>query len=233
MKCAAIRLTRSFPGVTLWKTKIQGTFITFKKPRSSPDIAISFVGQCIPRKGIEILLKALSMVGTPHWHLRIVGDGSQRQSLEELTVKLGIVDRVHFLGVKANTEVREILARTDLFVLSSYFDGWGAVVNEALMGGVPVVCSEYCGAADLVRTSGHGETFRTGSTEDLARVLGRWIEKGPLTSMQRSEIRAWSKCIEGEAAARYLIKIIEHIEEGGTGLLHHGFEAVDGWKLND
>jgi glycosyltransferase involved in cell wall biosynthesis len=179
-------------------------------------VVICFIGQCISRKGIDTLLNALSILHLQEWRLQIIGDGPQRQRLECLAGKLGVAKRVSFMGVKNNAEVRTVLAKTDLLVLPSRFDGWGAVVNEALMAGVPVVCSDYCGAADLIRASGYGETFQAGSAENLASVLDKWIRNGPLTGAQRSEIRAWSKCIEGEAAARYLIEIIRHIDEGGA-----------------
>jgi glycosyltransferase involved in cell wall biosynthesis len=186
-----------------------------EQDRSPPDVMIAFVGQCIPRKGIDTLLRALSTLRLHEWCLRIIGDGLQRERLEGLAKKLGVAKRVAFMGVKNNAEVRNILAGTDLLVLPSRFDGWGSVVNEALMSGVPVICSDHCGAADLIRTSGFGETFQARSAEDLASVLHKWLRKGRLAESQRREIRAWSKCIEGEAAARYLIEVIEHIDEGG------------------
>lgn len=178
------------------------------------NVTIAFVGQCIPRKGIAALIKALSSLRSQEWCLRIIGDRPERPRLDRLAARLAVTKRVAFLGAKNNAEVRSMLAETDLLVLPSRFDGWGSIVNEALMSGVPVVCSDRCGAADLVRASGFGETFRTGLAGDLAKVLHRWIRKGHLTNSQRNEIQAWSKCIEGEAVARYLIEIIVHIDDG-------------------
>jgi glycosyltransferase involved in cell wall biosynthesis len=134
-------------------------------------VIISYVGRCVRGKGIDTMLRALSTLQAPGWSLQIVGDGPQRQWLEKLASKLAIADHVHFLGIRKNAEVWSLLDETDLLVFPSGIDGWGAVVNEGLMNGVPVVCSDYCGAADLIRASGFGETFRAGSAEDLARVL--------------------------------------------------------------
>lgn len=182
----------------------------------SARVVISYVGRCIRSKGIDTLLGALAMIPGPTWRLQIVGDGPQRERLQELARKLGIEEHVSFLGIRENAEIWRILQATDLLVQPSWFDGWSAVINEALMSGVPVVCSDRCGAADLVREGGYGEVFRVRSTEDLTSALRRWISKGPLDARSRGEILAWSKCIEGEPAARYLIQIIEHIEKGGT-----------------
>jgi glycosyltransferase involved in cell wall biosynthesis len=178
------------------------------------DLVIAFVGQCIPRKGIDTLLRALSTLRLQEWCLSIIGDGPQRPRLERLAAKLGVAKRVAFMGVMNNAEVRNILSDTDLLILPSRFDGWGSVINEALMSGVPVVCSDRCGAADLICATGYGETFQARSAEDLARVLHKWTRRGRLTNSLRSEIRAWSKCIEGEAVARYLVEIVAHVDDG-------------------
>lgn len=93
-------------------------------------------------------------------------------------------------------------------------DGWGAVVNEALMCGEPVLCSESCGSAALVRNSERSEIFRTGDVSDLARAISSRIANGRLTPRTRERIR-WSRCIEGTAAAAYLVRISEHVEGQG------------------
>ena len=83
--------------------------------------------------------------------------------------------------MKSNAEAVAEIARHDLFLLPSRFDGWGAVVNEALMCGVPVVCSDNCGAAELLGESWRGEVFRTGSAAGLKDILQRWIALGRRT----------------------------------------------------
>lgn len=79
------------------------------------------------------------------------------------------------------------------------------------MAGVPVVCSDWCGAKVLIRPGWNGDVFRAGSVEDLARALDAWIERGPLPAPHRTEIRAWSRCIEGDTVAQYLLEIIAHV----------------------
>lgn len=191
-------------------------------------VHVAFVGRCIRLKRVDTLLRALAVLPRDAWDLQVVGDGVQRRRLERLAEKLGIAPGVGFVGVKMNSAVRRILEQSDLLVLPSRREGWGAVVNEALMSGVPVVCSDQCGAADLVRGSDRGETFRVGDWSDLARVLAKWIGTERLALERRSEIRAWSKCIEGEAAARYLISVIEYIEEGGGRPIAPWFQGQSG-----
>jgi len=170
------------------------------------------VGRCVAVKDMGTLLRALAKLPQNSWDLLIVGDGPHRPTLQRIAQKLGIIEQVNFAGIRTNSEVRGILTQTDLLIMPSRGDGWGAVVNEALMCGVPVVCSDHCGAADLICNSDRGEIFRAGDAAQLAAVLAEWISKGRVTPHRREEIREWSRCIEGPAAAQYLVKIIEHIE---------------------
>jgi glycosyltransferase involved in cell wall biosynthesis len=171
-----------------------------------------YVGRCIRGKGIDVLLNALASITEDRWRLHIVGDGPERQRLQQLAHARGIGDRVCLWGVKTNREARHLLSQSDVLVFPSEIDGWGAVVNEALMCGVPVICSDYCGAADLVRSSGYGSLFHTGSSEHLARVLREQMAKGKETVSSRKEITTWSRRVEGEAAARYFVDVLDHVQ---------------------
>jgi len=174
-----------------------------------------FIGQLIECKGVDILLKALSELKEKNWFLDIIGDGKERKNVKNLSKILGLSKYIKFHGVKKNVETRELLKTADLLILPSRYDGWGAVVNEALMCGVPVVCSDACGAAELINGSFRGEVFKTGSVSDLHRILACQILRGKKTPELSSKIETWSKTIEGETAANYLLDIIKSVLEGG------------------
>ena len=177
-------------------------------------IDIGFVGSCIARKGVDILIAALAEIQDLHWSLNIVGEGHAKALLQSAASVGQMKGRVVFYPFMDNARVIRFLSGMDLSVLPSRFDGWGAVVNEALMVGVPVVCSSRCGAADLLGEVFRGEVFRAGSADALAQVLRKWIIKGKRTLAEREKIRSWSRCIEGESGARYLKGILEHVYEG-------------------
>ena len=109
-------------------------------------VRLLFVGQCVPRKGLDLLLAALAQLNGLDWTLDVVGDGADRLQLERQSQDLGLAGKVTFAGALANDEATRRIADADLLVLPSRWDGWGAVVNEALMRGVPVVCSDACAA---------------------------------------------------------------------------------------
>lgn len=174
-----------------------------------------FIGQLIERKGVDILLQALSGLKEMDWFLDIIGDGKERRNIEDLCEILNLSKHVNFHGLKKNIETIGFLKTADLLVLPSRYDGWGAVVNEALMCGIPVVCSNACGVADLINGSFRGEVFKTESIRDLRQILAHYILRGKKTPELSSKIKEWSKTIEGETAASYLLDIIKSVLEGG------------------
>ena len=169
---------------------------------------IGFTGQLIYRKGLDILIRALSDIKDLKWVLDVVGDGEKRSELQSLCEKLDIADRVYFHGAKANQDVVRAMKKLDLFVLPSRWDGWGAVTNEALMNGVPVICSDLCGSASLIRDDRIGEIFAANNTHSLRQALVKRISCGKRTKETANIITKWSKKIRGESAANYLMDII-------------------------
>jgi len=177
----------------------------------SGPVHIVFIGQLIRRKGLDVALRALGELRDQSWKVSIIGAGELRSKFEALTRKLSIEDRVSFLGAKRNKEIAEFLGTADLLILPSRYDGWGAVSNEALMCGVPVICSSQCGSKDLLREPGRGEVFQVGSVTELRETLRKWIGRGKLKGCQREQIRNWSQCISGRPAADYFLDVMKHV----------------------
>ena len=174
-------------------------------------VRLLFIGSLIHLKGVDILLKALATLTTLDWNLDIIGNGIERMRLEIQTKSLGLSSHVFFRGTLGNIEVQSVLQESDILILPSRNDGWGAVINEALMHGVPVICTEACGAADLLTDSMRGEIVKTDSVEALQIALKKWILQGKLSRETHQKIQEWSKCISGFSAAQYLQKIISHV----------------------
>jgi glycosyltransferase involved in cell wall biosynthesis len=176
--------------------------------QDSTPFNLIFVGQLVKRKRLDLLLTTLGEIKETNWHLSVVGDGVERCHLENLSRRLGIKDRVEFEGAQANPSAVQKLFGADLLVLPSDWDGWGAVVNEALMRGVPVIASDKCGAADLLHNPECGDVFPAGSVFHLREILLRRMQHGKLTEDESVRIREWTKNIEGEVAASYLLNVI-------------------------
>lgn len=174
-----------------------------------------FVGRLVHLKGLDLLLRAMAMSRMCNMNLRIVGEGPVESELRCLAAEFGVDERVEWSGRQPAEEIPKLMARADFLVLPSRKDGWGAVVNESLMVGTPVICSDACGAADLIRQKFLGGVFRSGSVEHLSAVLGEWVANVQNGIRERQRIRTWSRCIEGAAVAAYLEEILENVYHGG------------------
>jgi glycosyltransferase involved in cell wall biosynthesis len=176
---------------------------------------IVFLGQFIPRKDGITAIRAMAGLTDCKLQFDLVGGGPELERWKRLAAEGGAADRIRFLPAMGNRIIGDLLEHADLLLLPSRYDGWGAVVNEALMYGVPVVCSDNCGALDLLREPWRGSTFKMGSVRDLQMVLRKWIESGRRKEDSSARIRDWSSVIEGAAVARYLVEIVEYIRVGG------------------
>ena len=173
---------------------------------------IIFCGQLIKRKNIDILLKALKKAKEYNWECSIAGDGELLEKLRNLSNTLGIANRIKWLGVIPNQQLIQLISDSDLLVLPSRFDGWGAVINEALSVGTPVICSDNCGGGELLNESWRGEKVRTYSELHLADALIKRLVAGKLSKYQRENISNWSfENISGEPVAKYFIQIMDHV----------------------
>lgn len=175
---------------------------------------IVFAGRLVTLKGTDVLLEALRSFPNRHWRLKVIGEGPEQESLRMLASRHAISDRVEWLGSLPPSKVHAEMAQADLFVLPSRKDGWGAVVNEAIMAGTPVVCSDACGASDLIRHPWLGTVFESENVESLCGALATWITRGRSASTERARIAAWSRRINGGSVARYFEQVLRHVYEG-------------------
>jgi glycosyltransferase involved in cell wall biosynthesis len=142
-------------------------------PASEPEAAgtyhIGFVGQLIPRKGLDVLLEALAGLPPEGWRCDILGEGPARARLEERAAALGLGERVRFPGFRDDRIAR--MKRFDLFVLPSYVEGIPRVLMEAMAAGVPVVASDIEGVRDLVTDGATGRLVPAGDAAALGRAI--------------------------------------------------------------
>lgn len=167
-------------------------------------------------KGLDILIKAFAPLKEFNWELTIIGEGPEYHKINSMAFEFKIRDKINFMGSKTNKEVRKLMAKFNYLTLPSRYDGWGAVVNEALLSGTPVLISDRCGASDLIRKEWLGKIFQNSNINQLTSLIREAIELGPLSVEDREKIRQWAiNRISPEAGARYLIEIINQINKKG------------------
>jgi glycosyltransferase involved in cell wall biosynthesis len=136
------------------------------------DAVILFCAKLQPWKRPLDLMQAFFKTGLSDALLIFAGDGPLRSDLENEAAKLGISERVRFLGFVNQTELPAIYTSADLMVLPSVYDGFGVVVNEAMLCGCVVVASDHVGAArDLIAHGETGYVYPCGDVDSLADIL--------------------------------------------------------------
>lgn len=101
----------------------------------------------------------------------LVGDGDLRKTCEDLAVELGVDDRIHFEGIQ--TDVAHYIAKSDVGILSSHWEGLPLTAIEMMAGGLPVVGSNVAGIKPVLE--GAGLLFEEGDAKQLAEIINTLI----------------------------------------------------------
>lgn len=150
------------------------------------DAVVAIIVARIDRlKGHETLLRALARVrdrGTA-LTLLVAGDGAERANMERLAAELGLgPERIRFLGFR--TDVTELLAAADFFVLPSLTEGLPLSVLEAMAHGLPVIATAVGGIPELVTDAVHGRLLPVNDVERLADAMARLASDAELRRTQ-------------------------------------------------
>jgi len=156
-----------------------------------------YVGQLIPLKGVDVLLRALARLpaaGRPRLKLAY-HNAELEPGLRALARQLGLEQSVEFCGALAPEALAEAYAGADLLVHPSYAEALPSVVTEAMLCGLPVVASAVGGIPDQLGTLGH--LVPPGSVEALAAAITAALERPPLDAAGREALRerarTWSR----------------------------------------
>lgn len=144
-----------------------------------------FLGRLHRRKGVDVLLKALARVSTDaSMQLVVAGDGDQREILVEQAERLGISDRVRFIGPVHGALKTYLLQNALCLVLPSQSEAFPLVVLEAYASGCPVIGSKIPGLEGLVQPDQTGHLVPAESPGKLAAALEHvWRNPGGARAM--------------------------------------------------
>lgn len=109
------------------------------------------VGAIVPRKGYDVLIRALEGIVDKPWSLSIAGPARDPELLAALNAQIeaaNLGSRIQMLGARTEAELDELYAAADIFVMPSLFEGYGMVLGEAMARGLPIVCTTGGAAAE-------------------------------------------------------------------------------------
>jgi glycosyltransferase involved in cell wall biosynthesis len=143
--------------------------------RNGPPHLLS-VGAVVPRKGFDVLVAALATITDLPWRLTIAGDLTRDPTaaakLHSDITRHGLADRIAVLGAVSSEQLGTLYDTTDLFVLASYFEGYGMAYTEALAHGLPVIGTK-AGAIPETIPGDAGLLVAAGDPAALADALHR------------------------------------------------------------
>ena len=170
--------------------------------RPSEALRIGFVGRLARVKNLPLLLRACAHLGG-NWQLKLVGDGPERDYLEQLASELGIQKRVHFLGARNAAGVQRQLQQMDIFVLPSLAEGMSNAALEAAAAGLPLLLGPVGGADQLVAEGKNGFFISVTDESDLARRLEYFQFNTKIIQKMGARSRQTAKEFSWERAAKH------------------------------
>lgn len=158
-----------------------------QKPQGTGNGKILYVGSLIERKGVDLLLNALSRLTNP-FDLYLAGGGEELENLKRMAKELEIEEYVHFLGQLSREELLVHYANSDLFVLPTREDCFALVILEAICSGLPIVCSKYAdGAYDMIEDGNNGFIIDPYDADAFAEKIDLLLKDQELAKKMREE----------------------------------------------
>jgi glycosyltransferase involved in cell wall biosynthesis len=182
--------------------------VNLEKSETMPQkgLKLVFIGTLIRIKGLDIAIKAVEALYSKGYKisLDIYGPGNHLMFISPSS------PCVFYKGIIPQGESQRIIINYDMLILPSRHDGWGLVVNEALLQGTPVVVSDKVGAKCLVENSGCGMIFQHDNFDDLEGQLESvLINPEKLDYMKKCSLKV-SSLITPEIGAKYLLDVINY-----------------------
>jgi len=176
---------------------------------------VGYAGGLLPEKGVDLLLEAAA--GLPgDWEIRLLGAGGERKNLEDLARRLGIADRVNFLGRFPSHRMPEFYRSLDALVLPSrttpaWKEQFGRVLVEAMSCGVPVIGSDSGAIPSVVGNA--GLVFPEGDVEALRQRLLALMEDTELrkrlaTAGRQRVLERFTQAAVAEATVAFYEKVL-------------------------
>lgn len=187
------------------------------RPNGSNELrrTIGFVGRLDPLKGTDVFLRGLACSNEPLQGI-IAGQGSLRAEMETLSAKLGLSDRVRFIGWIPNDQLCDVYNQMDLFVFPTMrkAESFGNVAIEAMACGLPVIGSRMAGLTEYIRDGENGFFVEPGNPEALSKALGRYygLSEQERARLKQNAIETARRFEQKTVSGGYVSRLIQLIE---------------------
>ena len=177
------------------------------KPSNVEIVTVLFVGRLQARKRIDSLLRACAEMPEPQPRLVIVGDGPERQSLEQIAKQ--VYPSAEFIGTKHGDELKPYFTEADLFVLPGT---GGLAVQEAMSHGLPVIVAKGDGTQDDLVRPENGWQIPPGDDDALIATMREALsDVSRLRKMGEESYRIVSQEINLEKMVEVFVRALDSV----------------------
>ncbi len=185
--------------------------------QKTADFNLLCVATLTPRKAHNVLFDALATLTELPWHFYCVGspdrDVPTAQALLAQRTALGLEERITFIGELDDTELESYYHQANLFVLSSYHEGYGMVLSEAIARGLPIVCSN-AGAMPFTVPDGAGLLVPPGNAQELSAALKIFMTDATLREqLIKTAVKARDHLPDWQSAADSFATVLVNISK--------------------
>jgi cellulose synthase/poly-beta-1,6-N-acetylglucosamine synthase-like glycosyltransferase/glycosyltransferase involved in cell wall biosynthesis/O-antigen/teichoic acid export membrane protein len=170
---------------------------------------VLYLGRLTSLKSIAVLLQAVAKLveKIPKLKVIIAGDGPEKKKLEKLTIKLGLIKMVNFVGRVSEEDKIQLYQQAWVFVNPSLIEGWGITTIEANACGTPVVASNVAGLRDAVHNPHSGLLVPYGNVEEFASAIADLLTKSAKRKRMSQEAIVWAKKFDWDKSAQEALDI--------------------------
>ena len=174
---------------------------------------VLYVGRLVYEKGPHLLLEAAGKLRRGDLKFIFVGDGSMKPYLVDLSVRLGISDKIYFLGHVPDDVLHALYRLATVAIFPSLYEPFGIVALEAMGLGVPVIVSAVGGLDEIVQHGHNGLKFHPGSPSALAETINMLVDNPELCRRLAMNAREGLGAFTWEKVADETIKLYELVLE--------------------
>ena len=171
------------------------------------DIILISAGELNRNKNNKVIIQAIGKIKNPSIHYCLCGVGSEKDELKKLSIECEVADNVHFLGYR--TDIKELLAAADIFVMPSYREGLSRSIMEAMASRLPCIVSKIRGNVDLVKEGYNGFLCSPNDVNDFAMKIERLCNDKEM----RTQMGHNSEAAIGQFEISIIVKELKKIYE--------------------
>jgi glycosyltransferase involved in cell wall biosynthesis len=185
-----------------------------RRPQPGGKLELIFVGGLVPRKACDLALRAAApLLRNDLAHFTVVGDGPDRNRIEDLTRSLGIEKAVSFCGWISQAEALSRMRSADVFVFPTLRDNGAGVVFEALASGVVPVVVDFGGPGDIVHPDVGFKVPLTNENDIVSRMEKILAElagnRDLLNRLRRQGMTYAQECLTWDAKAQATTQVLD------------------------